>query len=434
MPSLASSTPGSGRQNFYGWWITLYAFFTFGIAVGIPYYGGPFFYDYYMKAFGWNRGDVTLGFPLAATLTLWVGPLLVHRFSPRKMILVGTGFSAMAFIGFGTMKGSLASYYFFWFLYVIGYIFSGPIAHQVIVSQWFRRNRGKAMALVYLGVGLFGGISAKLVAQPLTNAFGFQNALVAIGLLMFLAWPIALFLMKDRPSDIGQHPDGDPTPAPDQKVAPETFGYLIKQPAFWLLVIGSFCSIGSIGSINQHMKLVFKEQGFTGQSQLDDLFSNATLCILFSSIGGRLFMGWLADRFSKKLVMTSTYILVAATIPLLFLVKPETPAMVYVFAILFGFGMGADYMLIPLMAAEQFGVNTLARAMAIILPTDTIGQTWFLYAVSMLHERFGSYVLPLQTVFVLSFIGAIAVGLLPKAKNLFRAGEIQTAESVAARR
>src|SRR4051794_5598676 len=141
MPSLASSTPHSTREKFYGWWITLFAFFTFGIAVGIPYYGGPFFYDYYMKAFGWNRADVTLGFPLAATLTLWVGPLLVHRFSPRKMILVGTGFSAIAFIGFGLMKGSLISYYFFWFLYVIGYIFSGPIAHQVVVSQWFRRNR-----------------------------------------------------------------------------------------------------------------------------------------------------------------------------------------------------------------------------------------------------------------------------------------------------
>ncbi len=27
-----------------------------------------------------------------------------------------------------------------------------------------------------------------------------------------------------------------------------------------------------------------------------------------------------------------------------------------------GFAMGADYMLIPLMAAEQFGVNSLARA------------------------------------------------------------------------
>src|SRR3982751_2178035 len=131
----------------------------------------------------------------------------------------------------------------------------------------------------------------------------------------------------------------------------------------------------------------------------------------------RVSVGWLADRFSKKAVMTVTYVLVAATIPLLFLVKPESPAMVYIFAVLFGFGMGADYMLIPLMAAEQFGVNTLARAMAIILPTDTIGQTWFPYLVSMLHEKFGSYALPLQTVFILSFVGAVAVGLLPKSKK-----------------
>src|SRR5687768_15695948 len=168
-------------RKFFGWWITVFAFFTFGIAVGIPYYGGPFFYDYYMQTFGWSRADVTLGFPLAATLTLWVGPLLVHRFSPRKMILVGTAFTALAFAGFGLMKGSLALYYTFWFLYVVGYIFSGPIAHQVIVSQWFRRHRGKAMALVYLGVGVFGGISAKFMAKPLTDAFGFQGALLTIG-------------------------------------------------------------------------------------------------------------------------------------------------------------------------------------------------------------------------------------------------------------
>ncbi|MDZ4798971.1 MAG: MFS transporter [Bryobacteraceae bacterium] len=405
------------KQSFYGWWMTLFAFFTFGIAVGIPYYGGPFFYDYYMREFGWSRPDVTLGFPLAATLTLWVGPLLVHRFSPRKMILVGTGFTAVAFIGFGTMKGSLPMYYTFWFLYVVGYIFSGPIAHQVIVSNWFRSNRGKAMALVYLGVGVFGGISAKLIAQPLTKAFGFQYALIAIGCMMFLAWPLTLFFTKDRPSDLDQFPDGAAAPADEVKAPPAPFMTLLRSPAFWLLVIGSFCSIGSIGSINQHMKLVFKEQGFTGQQALDDMFSNATLCILFSSIGGRLFMGWLADKYSKKLVMTATYVLVAGTIPLLALVRPESPSMVYVFAILFGFGMGADYMLIPLMAAEQFGVNSLARAMAIILPTDTIGQTWFPYLVSMLHEKFGSYGTPLQIVFVLSFIGAVAVGMLPRAKK-----------------
>ena len=84
-----------------------------------------------------------------------------------------------------------------------------------------------------------------------------------------------------------------------------------------------------------------------------------------------------------------------------------------IFAILFGFGMGADYMLIPLMAAEQFGVNSLARAMAIILPTDTIGQTWFPYGVSWLREHYGNYGVALNIVFIMAAVGAIAVALLP---------------------
>jgi MFS family permease len=123
--------------------------------------------------------------------------------------------------------------------------------------------------------------------------------------------------------------------------------------------------------------------------------------------------------------------MVAATIPLLFLVRPESPEMMYVFALLFGFGMGADFMLIPLMAAEQFGVNTLARAMAIILPTDTIGQTWFPWVVSKLHEYFGSYGTPLNTVFILSAVGAVAIMLLPKSKQ--RVDPIQVPHGAAAR-
>ncbi len=420
------------NKRFYGWWITIAAFFTFGIAVGIPYYGGPFFYDYYEKAFGWKRTQTTLGFPLAALFTLWVGPVLVHRFSPRKMIVIGTGFTALAFVGFALQSGSLNMYYFIWFLYSIGYIFSGPIAHQVITSNWFKRQRGRAMAIVYLGVGVFGGISAKYIEQPLTKIFGFRGALFGVAAILLLAWPIALFVMKDRPQDLGQFPDGADGPTEDQKLEPKPISFLLKSYSFWLLMIGSLCSIGAIGSINQHMKFVFKEQGFTNQAVLNDLFGNATLCILFSSIGGRLFMGYLADKFNKKIVMVATYGLVAATIPLLGLVRPESPGNVYIFSILFGFGMGADYMLIPLMAAEQFGVNTLARAMAVILPADTIGQTWFPYAVANLHDYFGGYGLALKAVFVMSAIGAIAILLLPRSKQDDATLQLQDAGRAAA--
>ena len=401
------------KRTFYGWWITLAAFCTFGISVGIPYYNMPFFYDYFEKTFGWSRADVTLGFPLAAVLTLWVGPVLVHRFSPRKLIVVGTGLLFLAFLGFGQMGGSLWIYFAIWFVWVVGYIFAGPIPHQVIISQWFRKMRGRAMAVTYVGVAV-GGSLGSFVVKPLTEGLGFQAALQIMGLMLFLAWPIAIWAMKDRPSEMGLHPDGAAESASETTRRPRDFGDLLRRPAFWLLAVGSFCSIAAIGAVNQHMKLVFLDQGFTDQSELNSVWRVASMLTLWSSIAGRLVMGWLADRFPKKYVMTSTYLLVSITIPLLLLVRPGQTVYLYLFAVLFGFGMGADYMLIPLMAAEQFGVNSLARAMAIILPTDTIGQTWFPYLVSRLRLYFGDYGHALTAVFLVAFLGFVAIALMPK--------------------
>src|SRR5437868_13472229 len=138
--------------KFYGLQVVATAFMTFGLAVGLPYYNMPFFYDYFQKSFHWSLKEITFGFPLAAILTIWVGPLLIPRFSPRKLIIVGTGFTALAFFGFSAMKGSLGFYFLLYFLYTIGYIFSGPIPHQILFSYWFRKMRGRAMGIVYVGV------------------------------------------------------------------------------------------------------------------------------------------------------------------------------------------------------------------------------------------------------------------------------------------
>jgi len=163
-----------------------------------------------------------------------------------------------------------------------------------------------------------------------------------------------------------------------------------------------------------HMKLVFRDAGFTDQRVLNATWTTASALILWSSIVGRLSIGYLADMFSKKRVMTVTYFVVVATILLLRTVTPERYYSLYVFAVVFGFSMGADYMLIPLMAAEQFGVNSLARAMAIILPMNTIGQTWLPFFVSALRERFGSYQVPMEVVFGTAMMGALAISVLPR--------------------
>ncbi|HVY92713.1 MAG TPA: MFS transporter [Bryobacteraceae bacterium] len=399
-------------KNFYGKWIVVACCLTFGISTGLPYYNMPFFYDSYKNTFHWQLHDITLGFPLAALLTLWVGPLIVPRFSPRKLIVAGTALTLLSFAGFSQMGGDINVYYFLWFLYTFGYILSGPIPHQIMVSHWFKRNRGSAMGIVYVGVGLVGAITSKYLVPPLTNATSFRTTLMIVGLVMVAAWPISLLILKDKPSDVGQFADGDTQPPPDVHQQSHTFAYLLGQWSFWLLLIGSLCSIGAIGAINQHMKLVFAEQGFTKQSALNAEWGTAQSCILWSSIVGRLLIGWSADKLSMKWVMTATYFIVAASIPLLLSVSPSSGT--YPFSIVFGFAMGADYMLIPLMAAKQFGVNSLARAMAVILPVNTIGQTWVPLGVSFLREHFGSYAMPMNVVLGVAAVGAISILLLPR--------------------
>src|SRR5262249_32378683 len=209
-------------------------------------------------------------------------------------------------------------------------------------------------------------------------------------------------------------PDGDSSPPAEAALPSHTFGELLRSGSFWLLLIGSFCAIGAVGAINFHMKFVFLDQGFEKGPVADAAWRTASVLILWSSVAGRLLIGSLADRFSKKVVMTATFLLVAVTIPNLLLVRPGRDELLYVFAVLFGFGLGADYMLIPLMAADRFGVNSLSRAMAIILPVNTIGQTWLPYLVSVLRESFGSYRFAMGIVLAIAAAGAVSIAVLPR--------------------
>ena len=382
--------------------ITVTSFLALFSIVGIALYGLPFYYDYMVRELGLTRAQVTSGNALSK---LVVGPLfgycagwIVDRFGPRRLMLVGILMAGAALIGLGNMS-ALWMFYFFYLLNALGYVCAGPLPNQVLLSRWFDKSRGKAMGIAYLGIGLGGALVFQLSAQ-LTRLFGWHVSLSVLGLLIIvIAFPLAFFVKE---SPLGT-PTGLKLDAP-----PEPIGWVLGSPKFYLLMIGSMCSIGAVGGTNQHLKLLLaSDLHFTDQQ-----VANVASLVLVSSLAGRLLMGWLADHFAKKYVMLLIYLIVAIGISLLFFAT--VPGVIYLFAVVFGIGLGGDYMIIPLMAGELFGVKILGRLMGIVLTADGVAEALAPLLVGRMRDQMGEYGVAFAVLLALALIGSVAIVLLPK--------------------
>src|SRR5436190_19908507 len=110
--------------------------------------------------------------------------------------------------------------------------------------------------------------------------------------------------------------------------------------------------------------------------------------------------------------MLLMYLLVAAAIPLLFFSSSRT--VMYVFAAIFGLGLGGEYLIIPLMAAELFGVKTLGRLLGIVVTADGVAEATSPMFVGYLRDRLGSYQTGFLALIGIALLGAGAVALLPR--------------------
>jgi MFS family permease len=171
------------------------------------------------------------------------------------------------------------------------------------------------------------------------------------------------------------------------------------------------CSIAAVGGTVQNLKLFLSIDLKLSQYEVARIAS----LVLFSSLAGRIMMGYLADKWSRKHVMILIYAIVAAAIPLLFLA--DRPWARPLFAVLFGIGLGGDYMIIPLMAADLFGTLTLGRIMGIITTADGVAEATAPMLVAAIRDSSGSYAQGFSVLIGLAALGAASVALLPAARR-----------------
>jgi MFS family permease len=290
---------------------------------------------------------------------------------------------------------------------VIGYVFAGPLSNQVLIAKWFDRRRGQAMGYAYLGLGL-GGVVAPLLVNYLARTLGWRPALELIGAAIAIVLiPTGLWLTRSNPSDRGIDPklfgEASAVTKTSSQTAPSAgVSQAVRAAPFWLILLGSTLAIGAIGAVIQHFILFLKDSGYSAT-----VASRYLSILLTASLGGRVVVGYIADRFSKSFIMAIFYFLIGASV--LLLAYPQSTNAVWAFALIFGFSMGADYMLIPLAVSENFGTASLGKILALIIMGYSIGQWAGPWLVGRLFDAHHNYDLAWKIIAAFAMIGSGAI-------------------------
>src|SRR2546429_4253431 len=232
---------------FYGWWVVAgFSFMTF-ISTGIRHAVGPFLKPI-VTDLGLDRASFSLVIAVSLFLYGVFGPLVgpaLDRFGARLTASVG----AILLVGSLLLTSQVRSFWEFAVVYGVilplGLAVTGPVMASGVVARWFSKRRGTALSL--LGSASMTGMSMLVpLVTWLILTRGWRTAYVLIaGLVLVGILPVALWVIRESPEQMGLTPDGAPLDAKTAAASRErvTATTAMQTLAFWQLG-GSFFTCG----------------------------------------------------------------------------------------------------------------------------------------------------------------------------------------------
>jgi len=392
-------------------------FFTNGMAIFVPQNLFPRF----METFSATEGEVSLTVALMFGLSAFMAPIagaLIDRYGSLRIIRIGLVIMALCFSLYPFAQ-SVQQLYILHTGLALGMVLGGLLVNVVLLSNWFVTRRGAVIGLL-VAMSSFSGLLLPNLISPLVNdpAYGWRWG---FGSLSAAFWILAIlpgfFLLKERPADVGQFPDGaDTPPVKVSESHPDgvSFRTAIRSRTLYVLAIGSSCLWYTFQGINSQVTIFFELETGMQPQQATLLYS----MIFGFSIAGKFLFGVISDRFHKRSVLLVTSTLLLAGCLLVFDIGSGTHALtgnVYqlmAFTMVFGLGYGGSFTLIQLVCVESFGQRSLGKILGIVIGIDSIGGMLGTIVTGQLKTMTGSYLLPFSIVAIVAAAGLLNVLLI----------------------
>ncbi|UCB42461.1 MAG: MFS transporter [Dehalococcoidales bacterium] len=410
-----------GRNRFYGWVALAGAMAVYFSMCGNYVYSFGVFLPVFSEEFNWSRTALSGTLTASEVAHGLIGPLVgisISRFGARKNIIVGNTLAALGLLGMAFVEEVWHVYLFYGVLAGIGISFGSFLSTTAMVNDWFIRRRSLAMSLV-LAAGGVGGLIFPPFISWLITSLGWQVAWTFLaGIHLILAVAIGGVLVRNKPEEMGQFPDGTVSPiAPGtitespgisrvyQTPVDWTVRAALRTRALWLILACDLTLWFPFSTLTIHEVAYLQDKGFTSLTA-----ASALGLMVGISIIGRLLFGVLGTRFEGKY-------LIAVCLALMFtgmiiLMNARTLPLVYACSVLCGIGFGGMLVNVPVILGAYFGRTHYARILGWTAPVLTVFGAGSPLIAGLIFDVTGSYMLAFQVGVVLLGVGVVLALLI----------------------
>jgi len=424
------------KNIFYGWWIVLASSIIIFLGTGIIFYSFGVFLKPLEAEFGWSRTMINLSVAVWALLFGFSGPIvgvLISKYGAKAVIIVSALITGSCYFFLNRMQ-HLSTLFIIMFIMGIGSVGITLIPNQTLVSNWFEKYRGRAMGIMMAGIG-FGGLIMPPFANLLIERYNWRTSFLVLGLLILtIIIPVALLLVRSRPSDMGLTPDGIVTDDDESiesggSAKSGAMGLTVKRavrtPSFWFLFIAFMLLVFGESGLTVNFVAFVSDEGLSSQSAA--LFWGLAAGI--SSVG-RLGFGFLADKWNPRnlIALTHGFHAVAVGILLVFFLGMglRSATTLFPFSLIYGLSLGGSAVLLPVLVGRCFGLLSFSKILGFLMTGFALGVVGGPLLAGVVVDRTGSYRIALIIYTIAFAVAALAVALIQPEKykhEFVRAGE-----------
>lgn len=380
------------EKIFFGWWI-VGAAFTINLYIGGAFIlGFTTIFEPIAEEMGWSYVQISLASSLRgleASLLAPAAGIFVDRWGPRKLIFSGGIFIAVGSYLLSSVQ-SLIVFYIAYLIIAVGTSCCSQTVLMATAANWFQRKMGLASGIIASGVG-FGGIIIPVMVH-LIMAYGWRTMMIFISVgTLIIVIPLST-LFRKSPERYGYHPDGDDVtesginnsiPSLDSSV---NVIQAVKCTTFWKIACAFVLQLSVISALAAHIMPYLSSVGVAR-------IRSGLIATLYPiiSVAGRLFFGWMGDRFGKKPMMVFGFALIILGLFSLTYASGSGQGLLIPFVIFYGIGYGSTMALRPSLVRDYFGPAHFGTIFGFFMGIAMIGTVLGPTLAGWVYDYRGNY-------------------------------------------